>query len=307
LKNNKKLNDGCLKIFQFLKLLYENNADYDSVVNIFQEDIKETNTNTIQVILNKYINTLKIFGIKIKKENNKYQLLSSLYSMNFTIDDLKAISILTSSLNNFPDIDLTQDVNNFIQSLETRMNNDDKNKLNDLNKNIPIDNSFYYTNLKEQIKQCEQLCKDNHTLTILYKKRKKELSCKGTPKEVIYDSKDAYLKIYDSNTHHNLEIPISNILSIVKSPQMAKPIEMNTTVIYKLKNRLAKTYKLKEFEHSEGFDKDGNQIIINKSGDIDTLIPRLLRYSYDCEVISPKYLREEMKRLILETINQYEE
>jgi predicted DNA-binding transcriptional regulator YafY len=214
LKNNKKLNDGCLKIFQFLKLLYENNADYDSVVNIFQEDIKETNTNTIQVILNKYINTLKIFGIKIKKENNKYQLLSSLYSMNFTIDDLKAISILTSSLNNFPDIDLTQDVNNFIQSLETRMNNDDKNKLNDLNKNIPIDNSFYYTNLKEQIKQCEQLCKDNHTLTILYKKRKKELSCKGTPKEVIYDSKDAYLKIYDSNTHHNLEIPISNILSI---------------------------------------------------------------------------------------------
>ncbi len=307
MKNNKKLNDGCLKIFQFLKLLYEDKADYNSVINIFQEDIKETNTNTIQVILNKYINTLKVFGIKIKKENNKYQLLSSLYAMNFTIDDLKAISILSSSLNKFPDIDLTQDVNNFIQSLEARMNNDDKNKLNDLNKNLPIDNSFYYANLKDQIKQCEELCKDKHTLTILYKKRKKEISCKCTPKEVLYDSKDAYLKIYDTTTHHNLEIPISNILSITKSPQIAKPIEINTTVVYKLKNRLAKTYKLKEFEHSEGFDENGNQTIINKSGDIDTLIPRLLRYSYECEIISPKYLREEMKRLILETINLYEE
>ena len=96
-------------------------------------------------------------------------------------------------------------------------------------------------------------------------------------------------------------------MTIIKSPSVASTIEMNTTVIYKLKNRLAKTYKLKEDETSEGFDKDGSQTIINKSGNIDNLIPRLLRYSYDCEIISPKILREEMKRIINETINLYEE
>ena len=307
MKNNKKLNEGCLKIFHLLELLYNDKADYDSVVSIFKDEIDETSVNTIQVNLNKYFNTLKIFGIKIKKENNKFKLLSSLYSMNFTIEDLKAISLLTTSVNSFPDIDLTQDVNEFLQSLETRMNNEDKNKLNELKQNTPTDNSFYYTDLREQIKECEQVCKENCKITVIYKKRKKEIHCKCTPKDVVYDSKNAYLKVHDYIKHNLIEIPINSILTIIKSPSVASTIEMNTTVIYKLKNRLAKTYKLKDDETSEGFDEDGNQTIINKSGNIDNLIPRLLRYSYDCEIISPKHLREEMKRIINETISLYEE
>ncbi len=307
MKNNKKLNEGCLKIFHLLELLYNDKADYDSVVSIFKDEIDETSVNTIQVNLNKYFNTLKIFGIKIKKENNKFKLLSSLYSMNFTIEHLKAISLLTTSVNSFPDIDLTQDVNEFLQSLEARMNNEDKNKLNELKQNTPTDNSFYYTDLREQIKECEQVCKENCKITVIYKKRKKEIRCKCTPKDVVYDSKNAYLKVHDYIKHNLIEIPINSILTIIKSPSVASTIEMNTTVIYKLKNRLAKTYKLKEDETSEGFDEDGNQTIINKSGNIDNLIPRLLRYSYDCEIISPKHLREEMKRIINETISLYEE
>lgn len=307
MKNNKKLNEGCLKIFHLLELLYNDKADYDSVVSIFKDEIDETSVNTIQVNLNKYFNTLKIFGIKIKKENNKFKLLSSLYSMNFTIEDLKAISLLATSVNSFPDIDLTQDVNEFLQSLEARMNNEDKNKLNELKQNTPTDNSFYYTDLREQIKECEQVCKENCKITVIYKKRKKEIRCKCTPKDVVYDSKNAYLKVHDYIKHNLIEIPINSILTIIKSPSVASTIEMNTTVIYKLKNRLAKTYKLKEDETSEGFDEDGNQTIINKSGNIDNLIPRLLRYSYDCEIISPKHLREEMKRIINETISLYEE
>ncbi|MBO5385184.1 hypothetical protein J6A64_02615 [bacterium] len=304
---NKKLNRGCLKIFQLLKLLYEDNADYDSVVKIFKDETEGQSANTIQVNLNKYFNTLKIFGIKIKKENNKFKLLSSLYSMNFTVEDLKAISILASSIDKFPELDLTQDVNEFIQSLEARMNNEDKNKLNNFSKNIHANNSFYYTNFREQIKQCEQVCKDNFNINLIYTKRNKEISCKCTPKEVLYDSKNAYLKIYDIQKRQHYEIPISNILSITELPQMSNKIEMKTTVVFKLKNRLAKTYKLKENEYSEGFDEEGNQTIVNKSGVLNTLIPRLLRYSYDCEIITPKYLREEMKSIINEIINQYEE
>ena len=166
--NNKKLNDGCLKIFQLLILLYEDKADYDSVVNIFKDEIDEPSINTIQVNLNKYFNTLKVFGIKIKKENNKFKLLSSLYSMKFSLDDLRAISLLTSSIHNFPDLDLTQDVSNFIQSLEARMNNDDKNKLDALNQNLTTDNSFYYSDFREQIKQCEEICIENHEITVTY-------------------------------------------------------------------------------------------------------------------------------------------
>lgn len=307
MKNNKKLNEGCLKIFQLLKLLYEDKADYDNVVEIFKDEIEEQTTNNIQVNLNKYINTLKIFGIKIKKEKHKYKLLSSLYSMKFSIEDLKSISILVSSLQKFPEVELTEDIKEFVSSLELRMDNEDKNILNCLNKIFGEDFSFYYADVREQIEQCEQVCKENFVINLTYRKKNKDITCKCSPKEVLYDSKTAYLKVYDSVVKRNLEIPITSILSITKLPQIANPIEMNTTVVYKLKNRLAKTYKVKENEYTDGRDEYGNLIVINKNEVAENLIRRLLRYSYDCEVISPKHFRDEMQRAINEIINQYEE
>lgn len=307
MKNTKKLNEGCLKIFHFLKLLYEDKADYENVVKIFRDEINEQSANNIQVHLNKYINTLRIFGIKVKKEKHKYTLLNSLYSMEFTIEDLKSISILTSTLQNFPNEDLNENISNLIKALQWRMTNEHKNKLNSLMKIKTQDFSFYYTNVREQIKQCEQVCKENFVINLTYRKKQKDLTCKCIPKEVLYDSKTAYLKVYDSKLKRNLEIPINSILSIVKMPNLANPMEMRTTVVYKLKNRLAKTYKVKENEYTNGTDEEGNLIIVNKDEVPENLIRRLLRYSYDCEVVSPKSFREEMQRVINEMISQYEE
>ena len=103
MKNNKKLNDGCLKIFKFLKLLYEDQAEYDKVLEIFKDGSKETPKENVQVILNRYINTLKVFGLKIEKENTKYKIQNSLYSINLNDADLRAISILINYIQNFPE------------------------------------------------------------------------------------------------------------------------------------------------------------------------------------------------------------
>lgn len=303
--NNTKLNDGCIKIFKLLMLLYEDKADYNNVIEIFKDDLNEQSTNNIQVVLNKYINTLKVFGIKIKKEKNKYSLQSSLYSIGYSIDDLKAISILLNSVKDFPDSQITDEINEFINSLTLRMNNEDKNKLNKINKNY--DFSFYYSDLREQIKQCEQICKDKFIINILYLNNNQETRCKCIPKEVLYDVKNAYLRVYDSVSNSNIDIPISNILQISKLPQIANSNQLTTTVVYKLKNRLAKTYKLKENEYSDGYDKNGNLIVINKNEPFDTLLKRLMRYTYNCEIISPKYLRDKMINLINETLNNYNE
>ena len=303
--NNTKLNDGCIKIFKLLMLLYEDKADYNNVIEIFKDDLNEQSTNNIQVVLNKYINTLKVFGIKIKKEKNKYSLQSSLYSIGYNIDDLKAISILLNSVKDFPDSQITDEINEFVNSLTLRMNNEDKNKLNKINKNY--DFSFYYSDLREQIKQCEQICKDKFIINILYLKNNQETRCKCIPKEVLYDVKNAYLRVYDSVSNTHIDIPISNILQISKLPQIANSNQLTTTVVYKLKNRLAKTYKLKENEYSDGYDKNGNLIVINKNEPFDTLLKRLMRYTYNCEIISPKYLRDEMINLINETLNNYNE
>ena len=69
--------------------------------------------------------------------------------------------------------------------------------------------------------------------------------------------------------------------------------------------RLAKTYKLKENEDSAGLNQDGELIVINKEGNFEKLLHRLMRYSSDCELVSPKFLRNEMIKMINDTIENY--
>jgi predicted DNA-binding transcriptional regulator YafY len=303
---NKKLNNGCLKIFYFLNLLYEDKAFYPDVKEIFKDDINEQSANNIQVVINKYINTLKVFGIKIVKQKNKYVLQSSLYSMNFTLEDLKSISILTSSIQNFPDEEIGETIKEFIQNIQLRMKSEDKLSLNNIAQTKNYNFSFQYLELRKQIEQCKQYCKKNQTLNIVYLKNKQEIHTKCTPKELIYDSRNAYFKLYDITTKQDIEIPITNILKIEENPQIAKSEIMTQTVVFRVKNRLAKTYKLKENEYSDGFDENGNQTIINKNEPKEKLLQRLMRYGSNCEIISPKNLRNELIELINKTLNMYE-
>ena len=306
-KTKPKLNEGCLKIFKFIELLYEDKADYNSVIEIFKDEINEQSTNNIQVNLNEYANTLKIFGIKIKKEKNKFKLLSSLYSMPYTLDDIKSINILINSMKNFPDKEITDEVEKFLDVITFRMDSEAQNTLQVLNQTNGYDFSFYYANMREQIEKCEEICKEKYIFNIIYTKNNKEIKCKCTPKEVIYDSKTVYLRIHDPSKRQNYEISLSNILSISRLPQVAKETELNTTAVFKVKNRLAKTYQLKDNEASDGFDEFGNHIIVNRTGNFDSLINRLMRYGENCEVCTPKYLREQMIQTINDTLKQYEE
>ena len=291
-------------MFKLINLLYEDNAEYNNVLEIFKDDVNEQSTNNIQVILNKYINTLRVFGLGIEKENNKFVLKNSIYKMAFTAEDLKSISILEKSSKNFPDKEISQNVNDFINLLTFRMNNYDKTKLNSLLKNY--DFSFFYSNLEDKIEHCQSICKDKFIIDILFLKNNEELKCKCTAKEIIYTPETVYLRVYDIIKRENLDIPLSNILSVIKQPQLANSTELTTTVVYKLKNRLAKTYKVKENEYTDGYDSDGCLIVINKNEPFDKLLKRLMRYSYNCEIISPKTLRNEMIKMIEDTLKNYD-
>lgn len=300
------MNDGCIKIFKLIKLLYEDKADYQSVIDIFIDDFNEDQTtNNIQVILNKYLNTLKVFGLNVVKENNKFILKNGLYSIPFSNDDLISIGILTKLSENFPDKDISQNIQKLLQELNFRMDESHKNKLKNISKNYNF--SFFYSNLEEKIDYCKQICKENFVAVIIYLKNNEEVKCKCTPKEIIYEPEGAFLKVYDPISHENINIPITNILTISKQPQIANSTELTTTVVYKLKNRLAKTYKIKENEYSDGYDKDGNLTIINKNEPFDILLKRLMRYSFNCEIISPKHLRIKMLEQINKTLEQYKD
>ena len=309
--NNLKINNGCINIFRFLILLYNDEADYNAVYNIFKTDIIEDGkvydekklNNLIQVVINKYINALKVFGVKIRKEKHKYKLESSLYSVEYCASDLKALSLIVGASRNLPDENITENIENLKSNLFLRMSNFDKNTFNFLSTNK--DFSFFYTDLKDQIEQCKNYCKDNVILDITYLKRNKDIHSKCKPKEVTYDVKTAYLNAYDTVKKENIEIALPNILSIKVLPNRSSNYESTTTVVYKLKGRLAKTYKLKDGEKLQD-TKDGEIIVSNSGEPLDNLFSRLMRYADLCEIITPKFIRNDMVNLINETLKLYE-
>ncbi len=310
--NNLKLNNGCINIFKFLMLLYNDEADYYNVYDIFKTDITEDGkeyddkklNNLIQVVINKYINALKVFGVKIRKEKHKYILDSSLYSIEYSLNDLKALSIIIGVSKKLPDETIADDIRELQSNLILRMNNSNKNTFYSLNtyKNF----SFFYTDLKDQIIKCKNYCKDNVILDITYLKRNKEIRCKCKPKEVTYDVKTAYLKVYDTVKNENIEIALPNILSIDIMPSRSSNYESPTTVVFKLKGRLAKTYKLKDGEKLQD-KKDGELYICNCGEPLDKLFSRLMRYADLCEIKTPRFIRNDMINLIDETIKLYDD
>ena len=293
-------------------LLYNDEADYSSVYNIFKSDIAEEDktydekklNNLIQVVINKYTNALKVFGVKVRKERNKYKLDSSLYSVDYSLNDLKALSILLGASKNIPDEEICENISDLKSSLFLRMNNSNKSTFSSLISDK--DFSFFYTDLKKQIQDCKKFCKDNVVLDLTYLLKSKTIRCKCKPKEVTYDVKTAYLNVYDLNKKENIEIALPNILSIEIMPNRSANCGSATTVTFKLKGRLAKTYKLKEGEKL--LDKKDDEIIVANSGEpLDKLYARLMRYTDLCEILSPKYIRDEMITLLNETIKLYQD
>ena len=52
---------------------------------------------------------------------------------------------------------------------------------------------------------------------------------------------------------------------------------------------------MRDWERLDKIEADGSQIIVNKSEDLEQLVTRIMRYGTECEICSPKFLREEIQ------------
>ncbi len=302
-KFKEKYNNSCVRIFELLKLLYDNNAEYKAVMKIFSDEHNDDKKKR-NVVLNKYLNTLKVYGIKVVKVKNKFVMQNGAFSLNFDINDVKSVSLLSKFAEAMPEGKNKTNLEKFLNSIESRF--DAETNLLFSNYSTDTDFSFYYSNLREQIEKCEEACQDTFKINLKYKidnEQTKNIIC--TPKQVIYNNKTAYLRIYNDAERTYKDIPIYNIINVKQLPSKINPIEMGTTVVFRIKGRLANAYTLKENEYIREILPDGSKIIVNKNEPFDTLLKRLLRYDYDCIIESPKVLREEMIKIINDTLNNY--
>ena len=304
-KLTEKYNDSCITIFEFLKLLSGGEADYKEVLKLFSDKMTEGKSNP-HVILNKYLNTLKIFGVKVKKNNNKYYLLNSPFKIDLGADDLRIINMLRASLQVLHGGKTKKNFESFLKALAFRYNEDTLDIAQSMEKSHGF--TFGFTELKEQVDLCEKYCEEQRKLKVTYMNRNSEIvDVMCSPVELSYNKRKICLKVYNVASSHVIEIPLENIQQVEQLPQMVSAACTSgaTTVLFKLTGRLAKSYKLKENERLNKTEEDGSLVIANQGECLETLLRRLMRYDESCVIIGPKPVKASMMKLIEETIEQY--
>ncbi len=301
-----KFNDSGIKMFKLLNLLYQGEADFKDVIQIFLDD-KTSNSNA-NVNLCKYLNSLKVFGIRVEKNKDKYKAYNLPYTYNFTKDELEAVEKLRSCSDLILSKKAKPDFDKFLEALTARYDDETQMLAKEVESDEEFDFSFFFKSIKDKLAECEQYIADNQILNISYTdKSGKLVKVSGKPIDILYGKRDARLRMYNSKSQQVFDIQIKNIRSIEQTPQKSEmPVLDSVQVVFKLSGRLAKNYRLRENEYSRGFDPfDGRLVVVNKNEDISELLHRLMRYGSSCEVTNPKFVREKMIDLIDKTIENY--
>jgi len=305
-KSNEKYNSSCIKLFEFIEMLYKGDVEFKKVIEHFSDGSYDGTSNT-HVTLNKYLNAMKIFGLKVRKHDNKYTLTTPLYKINFDFDDLYGLERLKKASEILPKGKSRENFKSFVRALEIRFDDESKNILEGIRSNIVLNPSFSNEKILDQIKICENYCQQNQKLEIVYYKAisRKEVNLLCKPIEVGYVKKTVCFKVLGNNGSRVYEIPIEDIKSVKQFSDSVSPLTVPMTVVYRIKNRLALNYKLRDTEKLDKIEDDGTKVIINKGEDLNNLVKRLMKYGTECELVSPKFMREEMIELINKTLSNY--
>lgn len=286
-------------------MLYQEDVEFKKVIDHFSNGQYDGTSNT-HVTLNKYLNAMKIFGIKVKKINKKYHMLSSIYKIKFNSNDIKSINLLKEASDVLPEGKNKSCFESFIKSLEMRYDESAQSleQVTNTTKNLYLD--FYHSEMVQQVKQCEKYCQDKQKLEIIFTNDKEEeINLLCSPLETTYQKRKICLKVLGNNGSRIYEIPIENIKSIKQLPVASSAQSIPTTVVYRIKNRLARNYKLRDWERLDKIESDGSHVIVNKNEDLNIILQRLMRYGRECEILSPKFLKEEMIERINKTLENY--
>lgn len=297
---SEKYNDSCIKIFSLLKLLIEDKAEYSEVIKIFSDETSNNNA-TIPVVLNKYLNTLKVFGMNVKKEKNKYYLSNFPFIVEFSSEDVKTVQLLKASVDLLPNRKSKDAFLSFIKSLEIRYSDFAKTYADSLDSSFYKSFTNYFSKNQDKIIECEKYCSDKKKLEVIYSTNLEDNTIICSPKEVKYqDGKVCLLSM------QIIEIPVDAIKTVRQLPTVTTSKEVSTSVVYLLKGPLVKSYKLREWEYSNGYDSHGNLIVVNKNEDFEILLSRLMRYAQYCEVLTPLSMRSKMFDAINKMLENYQ-
>ncbi len=299
--SDNKINNAGYRFIELVKELVKRPLSVDEMLAI----VEETADNSYRKeLINKYINTLKLLNVPIVKLKDKYYIQRSLESTNYETSDLSVIKFMNESLNNIDALQFKDNLKEALQVVEKSFSDDTYNLIK--NKEIKAYPSIInITKKDENVELYEKYCREKYKLNLQYKNdlTGKTEKYNVAPLKIIYKKGNAVLFGYCYGTCSYKEFLLSNILKSEQMPQVST-INLSGAVTFKLKGRLASSYKLKEGETVLEMGVD-YKVISNTLEDKDLILKRLIRYFDSCEILYPKQMKEKMLNLINEMESIY--
>lgn len=304
-KNKIKISETSTRVLETLRLLNAQNASIQDILQYFEKTNPKNKLFSNEVIL-KYINTLKVFGFKITKIKDKYTLLNSLCQINLTQEELEALCVLEKYAAIFPENKITAEALKLIHEMERRFNDSTKHYAQLIAKDTTDNLSLDFFNNTKKIKDFEKYCQDGQRIKLIYTNEENKLiTLTLDPCDIRYNNNKIMLNFYNPASAEIIDVEINKIVDMRQLPTRSNNVKMPYANTFLLKGDLAKKYRLRDNEKILKIEENGDLIIVNHHEDRGFLVKRLMRYGANCEALTPKRFRDEMKNCILETLKLY--
>lgn len=255
--------------------------------------------------LTKYINTLREVGCSIPRSTNRndycYELLKTPFPMHLEPSELEVARKLRVLLAMQPDELLSQDYQSFLEQLLWAA---DASAWPVWHEAPDVAPGPELVKRSDQLTTYRRYCQEAFTLEIQFREQEQEEYLLIEPYEVI--ERDAHLLLLgmDKQSQKQRLLDVDYIMSVRQLPSKNQRPASQTTVVFALYGRLAKSYRLYPNEKIV-FNSAKELHIKTKVSDTAGLMARLLKYGASCQVLSPDSFRETMRQhvsLILATL-----
>ena len=309
-----KISSTAYRVIYLMKLLNNNGHTIDELNEQFAKDINIARNFSKEVIL-KYMSTIKSAGYEIIRSNRPkgylYKLAKAPTPIDISREEIKTLVEIETYIKSLYQENLIKGFSNFIEKIVRYMDEEQISILNSTRKdNIAIlkETSNRYSKYAELIKQFEKFCAEDQRVIIKYKFPADEMQKQiiFEPKNIKYDANDVYISGYNFITCEKQLLHLSNIEEVKQLPIKSKLNYILSPIIYKLKGRVAKGYRVYEDEKIASLDPEAGTVTIAVYvDDKNMLLQRLLKYGEHCEVLYQKAVREKMVSILNESIENY--
>lgn len=294
-----KKNDTGIRVLEILKMLIKEPISADQLIKEIESRSNIESIYNKETLL-KYFNTLELVGLKIrKKKDNKYFLENLPVSIDLTEEEIKVLCLIEGYVKKLYQKRLEVPLTELINNLEKSFSKETLFIYQSIRANNRMQTDIDFLSNASLIRKFEKYCLDAQKLKIEYQSKSSRISETFIvePKNIIYDADVVYILVYNPALAQNQKLLLENIKSVNQLPQKINFSTTPNAVVFELKGRLAKAYKLKSDEKIINYNP--NKVIVSNSAeDKNILFKRLLKYGEHCKILQPKSAQREFLTMV---------